>query len=192
MPELRIWWFLISLLSCLWSLKGDINRIWEMHLGADISLHSFLCWFFLSPPRPRTDADTQSRVWWRPAVSLISLYTHRLGPHDAYRGEIINSTATEAQNHIHSDFLLLLAFEIYDDHLIMKFLSCYFSHKSRRKCQHKAKKGTRLAEIKSRLQARLCNLWQLWKATYTLCTLCVLSRNLQLSAQDNSARWKTH
>lgn len=147
----------INLLWCCQAFKGFINLIRRLHFGADILLHSqFLCWFFLSP---KTDADTQSRVWRRPAPSLISIHTPQFSPHDAQRWEIINSTATEAQNHIHSDchWLLLLGFEIYDDHLIMKFLSWYFFHKSKKKARQKARKAHTMAEIKNHLSVWLCN-----------------------------------
>ncbi len=118
----------------------------------------FLCWFFLSP---------QNRCWYTEqgvtaACSITHLPSHTAvrSSCDAQRGEIINSTATEAQNHIHSDchWLLLLAFEIYDDHLIMKFLSWYFSHKSRKKAGTQSEKGVRTAEIKNHLQVWLCSL----------------------------------
>lgn len=119
---------------------------------------------------PKTDADTQSRVWRRAPLhhSSPSTHTHRFSPHDAQRGEIINSTATEAQNHIHSDchWLLLLAFEIYDDHLIMKFLSWYFSHKSRRKPWHKARKRSERLKLRIiyRSDCAIC-VWPFWKGT---------------------------
>lgn len=114
-------------------LKALLITFWLLHAEADILLWAeVLCCFILSP---KTDADTQSRVWRRPAPSLISAHMQRFSPHGALRWQIINSTATEAQNHIHSDchWLVLLAFHIYNDQIIKKFLSWCFLHKSKRK-----------------------------------------------------------
>ncbi len=57
---------------------------------------------------------------------------------------------------------------------IMKFLSWCFSHKSRRKQRHKARKAVRTAEINNHPQVWLCSLWGntermwLWKTSWTL------------------------
>lgn len=93
-----------------------------------------------SPPqnnKESTDADTQSIAWRRPARSITHLPLHTsVSCGDARRGGIINSMATEAQNHIHSDChrLLLSAFGEFMMSVVIveNSLLCCFTRRSRR------------------------------------------------------------
>lgn len=97
-------------------------------LFSEFFLHFLTAHHKKPPQKTKTDADTQSSITHLPLHTSVSRG-------DARRGGIINSTATEAQNHIHSDCrrLLLSAFGEFMMSVVIVEISllCRFSRISR-------------------------------------------------------------